>query len=262
LSLESAKKLGLTASLINILLPVIMVTVYAGYIIFVFSTLTSGFSNNLTGLTAFSSVLSVAFFAFAGLGLIGFILFLIALHNLSGYYSEPSIFRNVLLAYVLEIVAVVVAAIVLIAAIFSSALSALNSSFTSSFSSAILGLIGAAGAFYILSIISAVFFMRAFNRLAEKSGVDSFRTFGLLYLIGILLSPAVIGAVITWVGWIFGASGFQRLQPAAPVNPPPQTVAAPTFTAAPVIQKRFCGNCGSENTIDAIYCGSCGKPLQ
>jgi uncharacterized membrane protein len=260
MSFESAKKLGLTASLINVILPIAMVIIYAGYIFFLFSTLASGFySSGLSGVSTFSIGFSIALFALGALGFAGFILFLIAMHRLSEYYREPAIFRNVLIAYILQIVAVIVAFAVLLVAIFLSASSA-QASLMPSFSSLILEFIGALGAYYVISIVSGVLFMRAQNKLAEKSGVDNFKTFGLIYLIGILLAPALVGGLLVWVAWIIGATGFQKLKPtSATVNQP---LYNPPFTAVPNTPKRFCPYCGTENPQDALYCRNCGKQLQ
>lgn len=96
--------------------------------------------------------------------------------------------------------------------------------------------------------------MRAFNKLKEKSGVDNFGTAGLLMLIGVFIP------IITWIAWIFAAMGFNKLK-AAPTPSPyvPYSVNPPLSTTT---QIKRCPNCGAENLIDALYCSSCGKPLQ
>ena len=65
-------------------------------------------------------------------------------------------------------------------------------------------------------IVNGVLYMRAFNKLKEKSGVDNFGTAGLLYLIGVFIP------LITWIAWIFAAMGFNKLKaaPAAPQHVP------------------------------------------
>ena len=96
--------------------------------------------------------------------------------------------------------------------------------------------------------------MRAFDKLKEKSGVDNFGTAGLLYLIGVFITP------IMWIAWIFAAMGFNKLKatPAAP-----QT--GSYYTQPPLsstMQTKRCPNCGTENYGDAFYCRTCGKTLQ
>ncbi len=109
----------------------------------------------------------------------------------------------------------------------------------------------------IVTIVSALLIMRAFNRLGEKSEVDSFKTAGLLYLIGILLSLVVIGVVVMWIAFIFAAISFYRLKPL----PPP--TAAPVYQPPPppIVQTTVCPNCGAVNNPEAVYCKNCGTHL-
>jgi uncharacterized membrane protein len=55
--------------------------------------------------------------------------------------------------------------------------------------------------------------MRAFNKLGEKSEVDNFKTAGLLYLLGGALAIVGIGALLSWIAWIFAFMGFRSLKP-------------------------------------------------
>jgi uncharacterized membrane protein len=109
---------------------------------------------------------------------------------------------------------------------------------------------------FVISIYCALLYKRSFDLLAEKSGVDSFRTTGLLYLIGAVLNIVGVGGIITWIAWIFAALGYQKLQPlpiaSAPFIPPyqPGTVAV-----------KRCPTCGAENSPDALYCRNCGRLL-
>jgi ribosomal protein L40E len=98
-----------------------------------------------------------------------------------------------------------------------------------------------------MGVVSALLYKRAFNKLAEKSGVHSFDTAGLLILIGVFIP------FVSWVGWIFAASGFNTLKP-KPYSPMPT---APTITT----QIKFCLNCGMANNVNAAYCKNCGKQL-
>ena len=103
-------------------------------------------------------------------------------------------------------------------------------------------------------IVNGVLYMRAFNKLKEKSGVDNFGTAGLLILIGVFIP------IIAWIAWIFAAMGFKKLK-AAPAASPyvPYPVQPPLSTQ---MQTKRCPNCGTENRSDALYCSNCGKPLQ
>jgi hypothetical protein len=102
-------------------------------------------------------------------------------------------------------------------------------------------------------IVNGVLYMRAFNKLKEKSGVDNFGTTGLLILIGVFIP------IISWIAWIFAAMGFKKLKVAPTPSPHvPYYVHPPLSTTT---QIKRCPNCGAENLTDAFYCSSCGKPL-
>ena len=100
-------------------------------------------------------------------------------------------------------------------------------------------------------IVNGVLYMRAFNKLKEKSGVDNFGTAGLLYLIGVFIP------LIRWIGWIFAAMGFNKLKaaPAITMLTPtqPTIVNSDANQALPQLRNR--------KRADAIFCGNCGKPL-
>ena len=59
------------------------------------------------------------------------------------------------------------------------------------------------------AIVNGWLYMRAFNKLKEKSGVDNFGTAGILYLVGSIVP------IVGWIAWIFAAMGFQKLKPAS-----------------------------------------------
>jgi uncharacterized membrane protein len=261
-SLESGRKLGLAASLIAIIVPIIAVALFASFFILLLSVISGGL-NSLPSAALISGGYLFGLIAIGALSFAAFIIFLISIHRLSEYFKEPAIFKNVLYALILEIVAVVLVVVLFIAAVFSAAISTVNPSI-SSIQTVMISLLGVAGVFYVMSIVAAVLFMRAFNKLAEKSGVDNFRTFGLLFLIGVILAPVLIGGFIAWIGWIFAAMGFRKMQPTPQNTAPTNLYAAPatTVTGAEVGQKRFCGNCGAENNADSLYCRSCGKQMQ
>ncbi len=87
--------------------------------------------------------------------------------------------------------------------------------------------------------------MRAFNKLKEKSGVESFGTAGILYLVGSIIP------LVSWIAWIFAAAGFSKLKPV-----PLSNASYPTQPLTTTIQTKRCPNCGTENSADALYCSS------
>ena len=254
MSLESGKKLGLTASIIAIAAPIILATTYVGFFISLLSSVSStigkGTSPN-TPLFPFT-IFSVVVVAAVVVGVIVYILLMIAMNNLSKYYSEPAIFKNLLKALILSIVAGVVVGVVLVAFFVSSIVS--NFARTTS-PLLISGIWVLAGLGILLlgilaiAIYSAVLTKRAFDRLADKSGVDSFRSAGLLLLIGGFVP------FVAYVGWIFAAIGYNRLTPNRQV-----TGSMPQYVTPAGPIKR-CPHCGTENSPDAIYCRNCGRQI-
>ncbi len=105
MSLELGKKFGLTASLISVILPVVAIIGFAGIVLSVISAVAAeiGRGTLIPGFFGFSIGVIVFIVATAVLGIVGFVLFVVAMYNLSHYYNEPGIFKNVLYAFFLTI---------------------------------------------------------------------------------------------------------------------------------------------------------------
>ena len=257
MSFESAKKLGVTASLINILLPVVAVILIVAFVIFSIFTAIGGIANGTTPPTFLG--ITLGFYAFLvvviGFALAGFIMFMVAMNRLSHYYNEPTIFKNVLYAFILSIISTSIIYVLEFALLFSSLAqisgAGTQPTFAPVFPFFLIVAILAAVAF---GIVNGWLYMRAFNKLKEKSGIDDFGTAGILYLIGAIVP------LVSWIAWIFAYLGFRKLQPssAAATTVSYQTQPPISSTA----QTKRCPNCGAMNTADALYCSSCGKPLQ
>jgi len=252
LSLESGRKLGLTASLIEVILPVIGVI----SVIFLVFSLFVSLPSVSTEVLAFLVI--AGFIAFAG-----FILFIAAMYSLSNYYIEPGIFKNVLFGFIINVVGAVIALLIEMATILTSIEKIFQGTTTGTpgFSATqfITLFLAALAISFILEIVSAVFYMRAFNKLGEKSGIYNFKTAGLLYLIGTVLTIVGIGVLLLWIAWILAALGFYSLKPSSTstfISSGAQT------SLNGIAQKRFCPYCGIENTPDSVYCVICGKKLQ
>lgn len=270
MSLESGKKLGFTASIINIIVPVIMGIVFVVFYAALFGAILSA-SRAASGGVAVTPVTpslaevltTIVIIGVIGsiLALAGYILFLIAMHRLSQYYKEPSIFSNLLRALIIQIVSTVILGVIVVVMVLLAAGSVPIRSTTASVQPLIittfLAIIVASLVIFAISIYCAVLYKRSFDRLAEKSGVDNFKTTGLLYLIGAVLNIAGgIGAIIIWIAWIFAAMGYQKLQPLPPAPAP----FVPPYEPGAVAVKR-CPTCGAENNPDALYCRNCGRLL-
>jgi uncharacterized membrane protein len=258
MSFESGKKYGYIASMINVILPVIVIILY----LFLFIYQLGSPSTSRVGASMFPAGLSLAMSAsIAVIGLIGLILFMLSMYNLSKYYSESVIFRNILYAFVLNIIVSTIAWIV-VAIYISSLISQIpQGAFTTSSTSAIASLIIAFLIFIVIAfaflIITAVLYWRAFNKLGEKSGIENFKTAGLLYLIGSVLCIIAIGYILIWITWIYAAKAYKQLTPQPYVAPPTNFNAPQTGPS-----KIFCSYCGTQNDADAAFCKNCGKSLR
>ncbi len=256
MSLESARKLGLTASLINVLLPVVAVIGVVAFVVFSILTVISGIANGTAAPTFLG--ISLGFFVFliaiVGVGLAGFIMFMVSMYRLSHYYNEPGIFKNVLYAFILSIISTAVIFALEFAFIFSSlagiSMAGTPSTFVPAFPFFIIIVFLAAVAF---GIVNGWLYMRAFNKLKEKAGVDNFGTAGILYLVGTIVP------LVGWIAWIFAYLGFRKLQLSSSVVPNVSYQTQPQFSGT--VQTKRCPNCGTENSADSLYCRSCGKQL-
>lgn len=258
MSLETGKQLGLVSSLMLVIVPIISVSLLTTFIL---ASISAAFSN-LSGATnaavpaLFGTVFGWAIIILAILGIIAVIILIAAMYNLSNYYKDPSIFKNVLYAFVINLgTIIVVLAIEFAILIPSLPISRTPTSPpTSVLSGYIIAIIVISIVAIAMGIVSSVLVMRAFNKLGERSEVDNFKTAGLLYLIGTVLSIVIIGGIIVWIAFIFAALGFNRLKPVTVYTP---EAASPAMT----MQTKRCPNCSTENRIDATYCRFCGKPL-
>jgi uncharacterized membrane protein len=191
-------------------------------------------------------------------GLIALILFILAMYRLSKYYKEPVIFKNILYSIILTISYAIIISIVSIV-FFVSVLT--NSSIntitgdTASISTFASGFIAILATAVIFGVLNAFLWWRAFTKLGEKSGVDTFKTVGLLYLLGLV---PFIGNILIFVAWLFAAKGFKQLQP----QPTPITPNYTTPTTLASFDKIYCSYCGTENDATITYCKHCGNPTQ
>jgi len=271
MSFESGKKLGLAASLIAVVVPVVAVITVVVFLVSLFLNALSG-NGVLSPLAGFIILIIVLVIV----SFVGIILFIVAMHHLAEYYSDPTIFRNVLYGFLTNVVGAIVAIVIYAVAIVSSLRNisspgAQSVAFITPFQTLQTSLPGALTQIFtgyvvslvvslVLAIVSAVFYMRAFNKLGEKSGVYNFKTAGILYLLGGALAIVGIGALLIWIAWIYALMGFHSLKPKTSETSLLPS-ATPQFAPNPV-QKRYCPHCGTENNPDSFYCKWCGKRLQ
>jgi uncharacterized membrane protein len=191
-------------------------------------------SKNLSAVGALLLVIGAVLgfvWSFSGiLSLIGIILLLIGLKGLANFYKEEGIFNNALYSIIIAIVGFVVG----VGVIAVSAVSALAdigidwanvedwnnvgtdvaTVFADFDFSAIATLLGALVIgliiFYVVVIISMIFFRKSMNQLSSRSGIGLFGTAGILMLIGAVIP--VIGLLIIWIGAILVTVAFFQMK--------------------------------------------------
>ncbi len=227
-------------------------------------------------------------FMFSALSLVGFILFMVGMKSLSVRYRTPAIFDNVLYGLLSAIVGGVAVGIIGVVVAFVNISSVFRSLAPFTPGTNIMDAPGAFGGIFIpiviaalvVGLITAIFYRRAFNLLAEKSGIKRFRTVGLLYLISIILIGVLmlVGAIlvaintvavttmftlilpvniITCAAFVLATLGFFSIK-AAPYQAPAY---APSYQYA-TPQVKYCTYCGAPNRLDSAYCANCGKPTK
>ncbi|BAA80544.2 conserved hypothetical protein [Aeropyrum pernix K1] len=147
------------------------------------------------------------------LSLIGFVLVLVSLYMLSKQMGEESIFRNAVISVVLSIAGFIVFAFLTGASFFAMA-GALGSGELTALTAAGIGsLLAGFVILYIAMVASAVFFRRALEALAGRTGVDMFRHAGLAYLVGSITLIVLVGGLILLIAWVLLLVGFIQLRP-------------------------------------------------
>lgn len=216
------------------------------------------------------------------LSFVGFIMFMIALNGLASYYGDRGIFDNALYGIIVFVVGCVVSAMVAVAILVFFAIGSgwriMAAPPLTEFSPFVYGLmIGVYVGSAVFGFVYAWFFRRAFNRLAAKSQVDLFRTGGLLFMVGVLVSLAVmvicallvyamvisftgifavgaVGSVVSCAAWAVVTAAFFRIK--VPASQTPQISAPATG------QVKFCSRCGVANSDGAMFCVGCGEKQQ
>jgi len=260
MSLESAKNYGYIASIIFCIIPIISYTLSASIYAQLFRTITNLITNPnmVTDSSKFTTFNTLEIILIAGLITIALsftalILFLIAQYKLSKYYNEPAIFRNIIYSILLTIsytIAIIITTVLILLATFTTIDTTGNTITFTPFIIAITVFTVLTIAFIILY---ALLWYRAFNKLGEKSGINTFKTVGLLFVIGMFIP------IVSFIAWVFAAKGYKQLKPQQPPN---NNYNTQTYNPTPTFDRIFCSQCGTENHTNAIYCKHCGQTIQ
>jgi uncharacterized membrane protein len=179
------------------------------------------------------------------LSIVGYILTLIAVKFVSDEVQDSSIFSDMIYAVITGILGVALGAFV----VFFGALSSIATAGVG----AIGGAIGFLAIVWIALIISSIFVRRAFNKMADKLGVGTFRTAGLLYFIGALLTIVLVGVLLIFIAYILQVVAFFSIndsRSASQPQPQMQAAAQPGF--------KYCASCGTQMAVSATFCPKCG----
>lgn len=213
---------------------------------------------------------------------LGLVLVLIAVKNISEKVNDKDIFKNYLIHFLLIIGAVIAVIAIIIVTVGMSAFSVneLNElskelesqenteSLTDEQYNELMDtimpivqgccisiLVG-----LILLIISALFLKKSFDKIAEYTNVDLFKTTAIVYLIGVILSFILIGGAIIFVAYIIQIISFFRLPEVGSTNFG-LAQESDNFQINSQYQRR-CPNCGRIIPQDAKVCPYCGKNFQ
>ena len=179
--------------------------------------------------------------------IIGYILILIATKYVADELADSSIFNDMIYAVVAAIVGVAVGAGFLFSGVFFGV-------FTSGLSVG-LGFVGLLVAVWVFLVISSIFIRRAYDKMATRLNVGSFRTAGTLYFVGALLTIVLVGFLILFIAYIFQIIAFFSIP-----ESPPSASGQPMPTAAPSAPAgaKFCSYCGTQVAPNAVFCPKCG----
>lgn len=199
-------------------------------------------AKNLGGIGSILTLLAIVPYAGTVLAIVGWILVLIAIRYVSDVVQDRSIFNNALIATIVAIVGAAVGGAVIGLNVFhfysAANVSSLNStsSFTSpspALTSLITGVISGLVVIWILAIVASYFLWRSYKTIAVKLNIGTFRTGGLLYLIGSCLDIILVGFILQFVAQILFVVAFFSIPEAPPpgstvFTPPPPAPSGPT----------------------------------
>ena len=188
-----------------------------------------------------------------GVNLVGFILILIATKFVSDEVGDKKIFDDMIYAVAAAIIGFAVGA-------FSLFTGLLTGIFTLG-AGALIGVVAGLVVIWAFLIVSAYFIRRAYDSMAVHLGVDSFKTAGMLYFIGALLTVVLVGFLVLFIAFIFQIIAFfsirETLQPQGGQSMPPPPSGAPQTTGG----VKFCPYCGTQVSSSSMFCPKCGAKI-
>lgn len=155
------------------------------------------------------------FVPYAGpiISIVGLVLLFIAVKSISNLTKDEEIFSNYLMHFIINIISIVALIVIMLLAFGAAGgftwISGLEGaeitdleSFWDNFGTIIGGCILALVVSWILYIIAAIYLRRSYNKIAEHTKVDLFKTTGLIYFIGAITTIIIIGLIIIFIARI------------------------------------------------------------
>jgi uncharacterized membrane protein len=176
---------------------------------------------NLAGIGSIFMVIPVPF-----LSIVGIILVLVGMKNLSEAYHDESIWKNTIYAVIFGIIGIFASGLTLASLFFGGIFATAALGAGTGILGLILGVIIFLIVAFVFYLLEAIYIRRAFDSLADRSGVGLFRTGGLLLLIGAVLTIILVGLFLIFVAWILILVAFFQI-PTNPVQPQPQMYPPP-----------------------------------
>ncbi len=191
--------------------------------------------------------------------IIGLVLVFVAVKYIADETKDHPIFKNYMLFFLCNIIALVAAVAIFFAigglSIISTMQSLSNLTNPSEIMDAIAplltGCVVALLVGWILLIIGTLYLRKSYNSIAEHTKVDLFKTTGLLYFIGAITLVVIVGALIILIAKILEIIAFFSL---------PDTL--PKAGASTEESGRRCPNCGRVIPEDAKTCPYCSKKFE
>ncbi len=156
-----------------------------------------------------------SFVPYAGpiISIVGLVLLFIAVKSISNVTKDEEIFSSYLMHFIISIIAIVALIAIMLLAFGAAGgftwISGLEGaeitdveSFWENFGTIIGGCFLALIVSWILYIIAAIYLRRSYNKIAEHTKVDLFRTTGTVYFIGAITTIIVVGLIIIFIARI------------------------------------------------------------
>jgi len=163
------------------------------------------------------------------LSIVGIILIFVAIKQISDETKDASLYNNYLWFFILSIIALIVAAAITVIALgglsFFTAIQtvdwqnpaeAMNIVGTGVIA-CVLGLIVG----WVVMIIATLYLRKSYDRIAEHTKVDLFKTTGLLYFIGAITLIVLIGFLILFIAKILEIVSFFTIPDTLPAQTTP-----------------------------------------